>query len=135
MLTSIIVSTVVFFVASYFIKRWMDDNDIPKGMTRNATVFTAVGTLNLRNAEYSAQTGPLEEGCACEACRGYSRAYLRHLLKAEEILGLRLLTLHNLYFYLDLMSRARHAIEDGTFPEFRAQFVAGYQLMAWYTSS
>ena len=112
------------------IARGMDMFDcvLPTRLARNATVFTAAGTLNLRNAEYSAQTGPLEEGCTCEACRGYSRAYLRHLLKAEEILGLRLLSIHNLHFYLDLMSRTRNAIEDGTFAEFRTRFVAGYQI-------
>ena len=76
------------------------------------------GTLNLKNAEFTLQTGPIEEGCACPACRGFSRAYIRHLIKAEEILGLRLITLHNLHFYLDLMQQARDAIEDGTFRGF-----------------
>ena len=100
---------------------------LPTRLARNATAFTTSGTLNLRNSEFTAQTGPVEEGCACEACRGYSRAYIRHLLKAEEILGLRLLSIHNLHFYLDLMKRARAAIEDGSFPEFRNRFVSGYK--------
>ena len=83
--------------------------------------------MNLKNAEFTFQTGPVEEDCACEACRGYSRAYIRHLLKSEEILGLRLLSIHNLHFYLDLMKQARRAIEDGTFSEFRTRFVSGYR--------
>jgi queuine tRNA-ribosyltransferase len=100
---------------------------LPTRLARTATAFTAAGTLNLRNAEFTSQTGPVEEGCSCEACGGYSRAYIRHLLKSEEILGLRLLSIHNLHFYLDLMKRARGAIEEGNFSEFRAEFVAGYQ--------
>ena len=112
------------------VARGMDMFDcvLPTRLARNATAFTATGTLNLRNAEFTAQTGPVEEGCACEACRGYSRAYIRHLLKAEEILGLRLLSIHNLHFYLDLMKRARAAIENGSFAEFRKRFVSGYQV-------
>src|SRR5215831_13151784 len=111
------------------IARGMDMFDcvLPTRLARNATVFTATGTLNLRNAEYAAQTGPLEDGCSCEACGGYSRAYLRHLIKAEEILGLRLLSIHNLHFYLELMNRARHAIRDGSFSTFRSEFVTGYR--------
>ncbi|HEX4641448.1 MAG TPA: tRNA guanosine(34) transglycosylase Tgt [Chthoniobacterales bacterium] len=106
----------------------MFDCVLPTRLARNGTAFTAAGTLNFKNAEFTFQTGPLEEGCDCEACRGYSRAYIRHLLKAEEILGLRLLSLHNLHFYLDLMKQARTAIEDGSFSEFRKRFVGGYQV-------
>jgi len=105
----------------------MFDCVLPTRLARNGTAFTAAGTMNFKNAEFTSQTGPLEEGCTCEACRGYSRAYIRHLIKAEEILGLRLLSLHNLHFYLDLMTRARAAIEAGSFAEFHRQFVAGYQ--------
>jgi queuine tRNA-ribosyltransferase len=114
------------------IARGMDMFDcvLPTRLARNGTAFTAAGTLNFKNAEYTSQTGPLEDGCACEACRGYSRAYIRHLIKAEEILGLRLLSIHNLHFYLDLMKRARAAIADGTFADFRKQFAAGYQTRA-----
>jgi queuine tRNA-ribosyltransferase len=106
----------------------MFDCVLPTRLARTAAAFTAGGTLNLKNAEFTAQTGPVEEGCECEACRGYSRAYIRHLLKSEEILGLRLLSIHNLHFYLDLMKRARAAIEDGSFSEFRKRFVSGYQV-------
>jgi queuine tRNA-ribosyltransferase len=105
----------------------MFDCVLPTRLARNGTAFTTTGTLNFKNAEFTLQSGPLEEGCACEACQGYSRAYLRHLLKSEEILGLRLLSIHNLHFYLDLMKRARAAIDDGSFSEFRTRFVSGYR--------
>lgn len=112
------------------IARGMDMFDcvLPTRLARNGTAFTAGGTLNLKNAEFAMQNGPIEEGCICPACRDFTRGYVRHLIKAEEILGLRLITIHNLHFYLDLMSRTRDAIEDGTFAEFRAHFVAGYQI-------
>ena len=106
----------------------MFDCVLPTRLARTATAFTTGGTLNLRNGEFTSQTGPVEEGCTCEACQGYSRAYIRHLLKSQEILGLRLLSIHNLHFYLDLMKRARRAIEEGTFAEFRAHFVGGYRV-------
>ncbi|MEY2564119.1 MAG: queuine tRNA-ribosyltransferase [Verrucomicrobiota bacterium] len=105
----------------------MFDCVLPTRLARNGTAFTAQGTLNLKNAEFTLQKGPIEEGCFCPACRDFSRGYIRHLVKSEEILGLRLITLHNLHFYLDLMRRARVAIEVGTFPELRASFVAGYK--------
>jgi queuine tRNA-ribosyltransferase len=105
----------------------MFDCVLPTRLARNGTAFTAAGTLNLKNAEFVMQKGPIEDGCVCPACREFTRGYIRHLVKAEEILGLRLITLHNLHFYLDLMSRARRAIEDGTFTDLRAKFVAGYK--------
>jgi len=108
----------------------MFDCVLPTRVARTGTAYTAAGSLILKNAEFTSQTGPVEEGCACEACNGYSRAYIRHLLKSEEILGLRLLSIHNLHFYLDLMKRARRAIEAGSFSEFRAQFVGGYRTRA-----
>ena len=70
--------------------------------------------------------GGIEENCACPACAEFSRGYIRHLIKAEEILGLRLVTLHNLHFYLELMREARNAIENGDFKKFRSNFVAEY---------
>ena len=105
----------------------MFDCVLPTRLARNGTAFTAHGTLNLKNAEFTLQTGPIEEGCTCPACRGFSRGYLRHLLKAEEILGLRLVTLHNLHFYLQLTQQARVAIESGRFDLGRRRCVAGYQ--------
>ncbi len=105
----------------------MFDCVLPTRLARNGTAFTAQGTLNLKNAEFTLQTGPIEEVCTCPACREFSRGYIRHLLKAEEILGLRLVTLHNLHFYLSLTKRARSEIEAGTFEGFRREFVAGYR--------
>src|SRR5581483_8334866 len=78
----------------------MFDCVLPTRIARNGTAFTATGTINLRNAEFTRQKEPIEEGCACPACAEFSRAYIRHLVKAEEILGLRLVSLHNLHFYL-----------------------------------
>ena len=111
------------------VARGMDMFDcvLPTRLARNGTAFTAAGTLNLKNAEFILQKGPIEEGCICPACSEFSRSYIRHLIKAEEILGLRLITLHNLHFYLDLMRRARVAIETGAFESFRRDFVAGCQ--------
>ena len=101
---------------------------LPTRIARNGSAFTARGTLNLKNSPYIMDKGPIEEGCTCPACREFSRGYLRHLVKAEEILGLRLITLHNLHFYLNLMARARAEIEAGTFDRFRRDFVANYQV-------
>jgi queuine tRNA-ribosyltransferase len=105
----------------------MFDCVLPTRLARNGTAFTAAGTLNLKNAEFTMDRGPIEDGCACPACREFSRGYIRHLVKAEEILGLRLITLHNLHFYLDLMTRVRAAIEAGTFAGLRRDFVANYK--------
>jgi queuine tRNA-ribosyltransferase len=111
------------------IARGMDMFDcvLPTRLARNGTAFTATGTLNLKNAEFARDKNPIEPGCACPACREYSRGYIRHLVKAEEILGLRLITLHNLHFYLELMRQARNAIEGGCFNEFRSGFVSAYK--------
>ncbi len=111
------------------IARGMDMFDcvLPTRLARNGTAFTAGGTLNLKNAEFALDKNPIEENCACPACSEFSRGYIRHLVKAEEILGLRLITLHNLHFYLDLMRQVRAAIEDGTFDEFRKSFVSNYK--------
>jgi queuine tRNA-ribosyltransferase len=111
------------------IARGMDMFDcvLPTRLARNGTAFTASGTLNLKNAEFALDKRSIEENCACEACRGFSRGYIRHLIKAEEILGLRLITLHNLHFYLNLMRRARTEIQDGTFDHFLKAFVTEYK--------
>jgi len=105
----------------------MFDCVLPTRLARNGTAFTAGGTLALKNAGFAEDAAPIEEGCACHACRSFSRAYLRHLIKAEEILGLRLVSLHNLHFYLNLLRQARTAILEGTFASFRAAFVGGYR--------
>lgn len=105
----------------------MFDCVLPTRVARNGTAFTAAGTLNLKNACFTLDEGPIEEGCECYACTNFTRAYLRHLVKAEEILGLRLVTLHNLHFYIGLMEKARQALEAGTFGELRRTFVGGYR--------
>jgi queuine tRNA-ribosyltransferase len=111
------------------IARGMDMFDcvLPTRLARNGTAFTAAGTLNLKNAEFALDKKPIEKNCVCPACCEFTRGYIRHLIKAEEILGLRLITLHNLHFYLNLMSRARSEIASGTFDQFRKEFVAGYK--------
>ena len=111
------------------IARGMDMFDcvLPTRLARNGTAFTSIGTLNLKNAEFALDKGPIEENCACYACTEFSRGYIRHLIKAEEILGLRLITLHNLHFYLDLMRLARNRIENCEFDRFRREFVSNYK--------
>src|SRR6266567_2013768 len=111
------------------IARGMDMFDcvLPTRLARNGTAFAATGTLNLKNAEFARDKNPIEQGCACPACQEYTRGYIRHLIKAEEILGLRLITLHNLHFYLNLMSRARAEIQRETFDQFRKAFVGEYR--------
>jgi queuine tRNA-ribosyltransferase len=105
----------------------MFDCVLPTRLARNGTAFTSNGTLNLKNAEYTMDKSPIEENCACLTCREFTRGYIRHLVKAEEILGLRLITLHNLHFYLDLMRQARDKIDNGTFEPFRREFVSKYK--------
>ena len=111
------------------IARGMDMFDcvLPTRLARNGTAFTSTGTVNLKNAEFILDKNPIEENCVCDACHQFSRGYIRHLIKAEEILGLRLITLHNLHFYLNLMNQARAEIEKGTFNQFRKAFVAEYK--------
>src|SRR4029450_10980880 len=111
------------------IARGMDMFDcvLPTRLARNGTAFTAAGTLNLKNAEFALDKRPIEETCTCPACGEFTRGYIRHLIKAEEILGLRLITLHNLHFYLNLMSQARSEIESDAFDQFRKIFAAGYR--------
>ena len=111
------------------IARGMDlfDCVLPTRLARNGTAFAGTGTLNLKNAEFARDKNPIEQDCACPACQEYTRGYIRHLIKAEEILGLRLITLHNLHFYLELMRQARDTIEKGTFEEFRKDFANNYK--------
>ena len=111
------------------IARGMDMFDcvLPTRLARNGTAFTSTGTLNLKNAEFARDKRPIEDSCDCTSCREFSRGYIRHLIKAEEILGLRLITLHNLHSYLDLMRQARDKIDKGTFDEFRREFVSNYE--------
>ena len=97
-------------------------------VARNGTCFTDQGRLVIRNAKYARDFGPIEEGCDCYACRNFSRAYIRHLLKAGEITGGRLATIHNLRYLLRLMERIRKAIEEDRFEEFRRDFFNHYDM-------
>ena len=105
----------------------MFDCVLPTRLARNGTAFTPTGTLNLKNAEFAKDKRPIEDDCDCACCREFSRGYIRHLIKAEEILGLRLITLHNLHFYLGLMRQAREKIDKGAFDQFRNEFVSNYE--------
>lgn len=105
----------------------MFDCVLPTRIARNGTAFTSRGTLNLKNAEFRLDEEPIEREWEFPGCLPFSRGYLRHLVKSEEILGLRLITLHNLHFYLELMRRARAAIFAGTFADFRREFVENYR--------
>ena len=103
----------------------MFDCVMPTRNARNGHLFTSQGVVKIRNAAHQADTGPLDPACPCYTCRNYTRAYLRHLDRCNEILGARLNTIHNLAYYLDLMARIRAAIEAGRYPEFAAEFLAG----------
>lgn len=91
----------------------------PSRNGRHGHVYTNGGKLNLFNAQYELDSRPIEEGCGCPVCRTYSRAYIRHLLKAKEMLGMRLCVLHNLYFYNTMMTEIRAAIEEGRYKEYK----------------
>jgi queuine tRNA-ribosyltransferase len=102
----------------------MFDCVLPTRSGRTGQAFTRRGTLNMRNARHGDDTRPIDEGCGCPACRGYSRAYLHPLIRAQEILGVMLLTWHNLHYYQALMAGLRAAIESGRMAEFAAAFEA-----------
>ena len=93
---------------------------------RHGHVYTNKGKLNLFNAKYETDASPIEEGCQCPACKYHSRAYIRHLLKAKEMLGMRLCVLHNLYFYNTMMEEIREAIENGNFSEYKKNKINGF---------
>ncbi len=99
---------------------------LPTRCARNGLLFTSRGKLVIRNAAFADDPRPADEACGCHACRNFSRAYLRHLFKCGEILGLRLNTLHNLHFYLELMAAARAAIAAGRFDAFRRERLAAW---------
>ncbi len=99
----------------------------PSRNGRHGHVYTAEGKLNLFNAKYELDEKPIQEGCGCPACRNYSRAYIRHLLKAKEMLGMRLCVLHNLYFYNHLMEDIRQAIEAENYREFKKNWISRYE--------
>ena len=106
----------------------MFDCVLPTRLARNGTAFTFGGAISLKGAAYREDFGPIEDGCDCFTCQNHTRAYLRHLLNVDEILGLRLLTIHNLRCYLRLMEVVRGHLKAGTFGEFRSAFHANYRV-------
>lgn len=105
----------------------MFDCVMPTRNGRTGGAFTSRGKLNIRNAKFALDPGPLDEACPCSVCRRYSRAYLRHLYQAGEMLAATLISHHNVAFYLDLMRRARQAISEARFQEFRRGFLVGLE--------
>jgi queuine tRNA-ribosyltransferase len=101
---------------------------LPTRIARNGSLFTPTGRVNMRNATFAEDNRPVQEDCNCYTCRTFSRAYLRHLYKAGEISALRLGTIHNVHFLLDLMRQIRAAIAQGALSDFRAAFLARYQI-------
>jgi queuine tRNA-ribosyltransferase len=95
---------------------------MPARNARHAKHFTWSGSRNLKNARYERDDRPIDAECDCPVCRRYSRAYIRHLFKAEEMLAMRLSVMHNLYFYNKLTQRIRDALDQGTFGEFRGKY-------------
>ncbi len=104
----------------------MFDCVLPTRVARNGTAFTRRGTFAIKGGAVKADLGPIEEGCSCFACRRFSRAYVRHLLNVNEILGLRLVSIHNSHLYLQVMADIRTHLAAGTFDAFRRQFAAQY---------
>lgn len=104
----------------------MFDCVLPTRIARNGTAMTSLGRVVVRNARYARDFSPLDPACDCHTCRHYTRAYLRHLVKADETFGLRLITYHNLYFLLHLMEQVRQAIREDRLADFRDTFFAQY---------
>jgi queuine tRNA-ribosyltransferase len=106
----------------------MFDCVLPTRIARNGTIMSSQGRLNIRNAQYSRDYGPLDPACSCYTCTNYSRAYIRHLIKAEEMFGMRLTTTHNLHFLLEMMREVRKAILEDRLLDYRNHFFAQYGL-------
>jgi queuine tRNA-ribosyltransferase len=104
----------------------MFDCVMPTRNARNGYYFTSRGVLKIRNARFKMDTGPIDEDCACNTCRNYSRAYLKHLDRCKEMLGPHLATVHNLHFYQQLMAGLRESIEQGQLAEYASQFLESY---------
>ncbi len=105
----------------------MFDCVVPTRNGRNGTAFTNNGRYSVKRSENSKNPGPIENGCGCYACKNHARSYVRHLFNVDEILGLRLVSLHNVYFYQSLMSRIRSSIKEGKFLKFKAEFLEAYE--------
>jgi len=104
----------------------MFDCVLPTRVARNGTAFTHKGTISIKGGAYKRDWGPIEEACTCFACQRFTRAYIRHLLNVNEILGLRMVSVHNSHMYLKVMEDIRTNIRNGTFGEFRREFIANY---------
>jgi queuine tRNA-ribosyltransferase len=104
----------------------MFDCVVPTRNGRSGTAFTDDGKLPLRNRSFSEDFRPIDSGCGCYTCRNHTRAYIRHLYNTDEILGLWLVSLHNIRFYAKLMDNIRKAIEEGSFAEFKKEFLRRY---------
>lgn len=102
---------------------------LPTRLARNGALYTHRGRINIRNAQYQRDAEPVQAGCTCFTCRSFSRAYLRHLFAARELLAYRLASIHNLHFILDLMRGAREAIGDGSFKSFKENFLEEYEVV------
>ena len=111
------------------IERGVDFFDcvLPCRNGRHAHVYTNAGKLNLLNAKYELDDTPIEQGCGCPACQRYTRAYIRHLFKAKEMLAMRLCVLHNLYFFNEMMAEVRQALEEGRFAQYKKQKLEGFK--------
>ncbi|MDH4222914.1 MAG: tRNA-guanine transglycosylase, partial [candidate division Zixibacteria bacterium] len=104
----------------------MFDCVLPTRNARNGTIFTRKGKMVIKAARYAEDFSPIDEKCSCLACKNYTRAYIRHLFQSGEIAGLRLATIHSLYFYLNLMKEIRESISKGVFTEWRNHFLKEY---------
>ncbi|HEP5481370.1 TPA: tRNA-guanine transglycosylase, partial [Streptococcus pyogenes] len=104
----------------------MFDCVLPTRIARNGTCMTSEGRLVIKNAKFAEDFTPLDHDCDCYTCQNYSRAYIRHLLKADETFGIRLTSYHNLYFLVNLMKKVRQAIMDDNLLEFRQDFLERY---------
>ena len=100
----------------------MFDCVLPTRNARNGWLYTSAGVVKIRNAQYQMDTRPIDESCVCSTCKQFSRAYIKHLLKTNEILGARLATVHNLHYFLNLMAQMRSSIEANCFDDFRRNF-------------
>jgi queuine tRNA-ribosyltransferase len=106
----------------------MFDSVLPTRVARNGALFTSKGRLNIRNAMWKEVQSPLDPGCHCYTCRHFSAAYIHHLFRAEELLAYTLATIHNLQFMFDFMIKIRQSLAQGTFNDFKKEFLAGYQI-------
>ncbi|MFH1857023.1 MAG: tRNA guanosine(34) transglycosylase Tgt [Candidatus Omnitrophota bacterium] len=106
----------------------MFDCVLPTRVGRNGTAFTSAGKINLRNAKFITDDKPIDEECGCYACRNFTRGYIRHLLYVREMLASRLVSLHNIYFYVNLMKKIRQAILNNRFKEFKTNFFTKYEI-------